>query len=588
MKKLNFAVFEQFLGGNARVSSGVAKHALKLLGPFRLDAPDGQRVDVSSKKGQALIAMLAMAGGGERTRSWLQTQLWGSRNADQAQASLRSELATLRTRINTVQWPLLKSDHNRVWLDLQLLDVDARGQGNVNAAEFLEGLDIAGEDGFEDWLREERGRQQSRSADGLQRRKPEADGIAGNDKPPQIAPVNAAFSDLPAIAVLPFANKTTNPELDYVAEGLSEDMIDRLARLRWLPVIARSSSFSLSTGDTSSAAIGKLLGARYLLEGNLRQNGESTTINASLSDCETGKLLWSSKIAFEKDASTAALEQIVSGMTSMLGLKIDAEEQRRARGKRHEDLTVRDLIWRGRWHLNRLTEQDFDQAKALFEKALEIEPNSPEAIIQYSWALLWAGWTKRISEDETRNIRRLAQKAIIADYEDARGHMLAGVAETWLRQPLRAEALLRRAIELNPSLALAHAQMGDMLYLRGEPEAALESLRVAVRLSPHDQQLFFVYGELAVAHLMLGNFEEALTKAETSLLQRPAYWFAHVMRINALVRLERAADAKAALEELRAQVGRFKLAYLDWIPFIDPHWNAYLKEGLNRADNHND
>jgi TolB-like protein len=450
------------------VTIGIAKYTLGLLGPFRLLAQDGQRIDVSSKKGQAILAMLAMAGGGERTRSWLQTQLWGSRSADQSQASLRSELSALRRRVNNGAQPLLLADHNRVWLDLSMVKIDARDGAYIDGAEFLEGLDVAGEDGFEDWLRDERARQSQRQTES------EPAHLRNLIDTPNLPKHDTSridiqeFSALPAIAILPIANMTGNADFDFLAEGISEDLIDRLSRLRWLPVIARSSSFSLSDND----AAGQVLAARYVVEGKLRRAISTATLSLSLTDTEIGRVVWSNQMAMTAEVTSKAMEELLSEITASLGAHIDVAEQQRAVTKQQSDLNVRDLIWRGRWHLNRLSPVDAAKAKALFKQALVLEPNSPEALIQYSWALLWEGWVKRVTEQETREIRRLAQKAIIADYEDARGHMLAGVAETWLRQPLRAEALLKRAIELNPSLPLAHAQMGDAMYLRGEPEAA--------------------------------------------------------------------------------------------------------------------
>ena len=140
--------------GGAHVTISGAFFALEIMGPFRLRGPDGARIDIPSKKGQALIAMLAMAGGGERTRSWLQNQLWGSRGPEQAQASLRNALSHLRAIINQDGHTLLFADHARVWLDLAQIEVDARAIENPSRDTLLEGLDIPGEEGFEDWLRE--------------------------------------------------------------------------------------------------------------------------------------------------------------------------------------------------------------------------------------------------------------------------------------------------------------------------------------------------------------------------------------------------------------------------------------------------
>jgi DNA-binding SARP family transcriptional activator len=136
-------------------SFGGGNYRLRLVGPFRLTGPDGTRIDISSRKGRALIAMLAMAPDGERTRGWLQDRLWGSRPAAQAQASLRRELANLRLAVNgTAESLLLQADYQRAWIDLARLEVDALNGGGPG--EFLEGMDLPGEDGFEDWLREQR------------------------------------------------------------------------------------------------------------------------------------------------------------------------------------------------------------------------------------------------------------------------------------------------------------------------------------------------------------------------------------------------------------------------------------------------
>jgi TolB-like protein len=565
------------------VTSGAAKYVLSLLGPFRLSAPDGQRIDVSSKKGQALIAMLAMAGGGERTRSWLQTQLWGSRGADQAQASLRSELSGLRNRVNIGPQPLLMADHQRIWLDLSVVEIDARSGIDANGGEFLEGLDVAGEDGFEDWLREERARHEQRQGVAEDARRTAAS--AHDASIAHVQPVQAIqdFAALPAIAVLPIANQTGNADLDFIADGISEDLIDRLSRLRWLPVIARSSSFSIGSEDADLQQAGQSLGARYVVEGKLRRAILGDTLSLSLTDTEVGRVVWSNRIPMAADVTSKAMEELLSEVTAGLGAHVDVAEQQRALTKQQSDLNVRDLIWRGRWHLNRMSKEDSDIAKQLFAQALALEPHSPEALIQTIMAGLMEAWAERRTSDDTLALRRLAQQAIIADLEDARGHMVAGIAEIWLRQPVRAESLLRHAISLNPSLVLAHAELGSALYLKGEPEDAIEPLNLAIRLSPNDYSLFYSQGELAISYLMIGDFARAIEFADKAIMRRAAYWYSHVVKINALIRSGESAMAQSALAELRAFKVGFKEDFIDWLPFIDPKWNKFLKEGLNLA-----
>ena len=560
------------------MSQRVAIFALELLGPFRLLAPGGRRVDISSKKGQALIAMLATSAGGERTRSWLQNQLWGSRGQDQAQSSLRSELSNLRVLLNTELTPLLNADHSRIWLDLNCVDIDLRKSAIHGNGEFLEGIDIAGENGFEDWLRDQRHRFEAETS-GIPSRIPESE-VVRRTAP---SPISNHFAALPALAVLPFVNLTGQPGQDYLAEGMSEDLIDRLSRLRWLPIIARSSSFAIRETDPDPKRVGEMLGARYLLDGRLRCQSGVNILSASLVDAENGNTVWSNRMVLENQDGPDAFRDLLTGLTTALGAKIDTEEQSRALRKPQSDLNVRELIWRGRWHFNRFTARDSVQATALFAEALEREPTSPEAIIQSTWARLWDLWAQRGTDEDIRAVRQMAQKAIIADYDDARGHMLAGIAEIWLRQPIRAEALLRRAIMLNPSLVLAHGELGSALYLKDEPEQAIEVLNFAIRLSPNDHAMFYILGELAMSHLMLGNYAVAIEHADSSIMNRSAYWYSHIVKINALARSSRTDEARNALEDLRMSKTLFDDSHIDWLPFIDSKWNAFLKEGLNLA-----
>jgi tetratricopeptide (TPR) repeat protein len=212
---------------------------------------------------------------------------------------------------------------------------------------------------------------------------------------------------------------------------------------------------------------------------------------------------------------------------------------------------------------------------------LELEPNSPEAIIQYTWSKLLDLWTQRATDDEKKILRQMAQKAIIADYDDARGHMLAGIAEMWLMQPLRAEALLRRATELNPSLVMAHAQLGTALNLRGEHAEAISVLNYAVRLSPNDHDLFYISGELASAYFLSGNYDQAIVHADLSISRRSAYWLAHIIKISALAKLNLLKNAQQSYRELLDVKPDFTPEFVDWIPYLDRGKNLILKEGLN-------
>ncbi len=563
------------------VAARSAPFTLSLLGPFRLQNPGGERIEIPSRKGIALTAMLAMAEEGERTRGWLQDKLWGQRQHAEGRGSLRRELSNLRKILNRQAPPLLVFERDRVRLRIDLIEIDARAPAPAVRGEFLEGLDIPGEEGFEEWLREqrhERARQTEARGHGVSVR-PKAEGplpshiLDLSQEPP-------GFDGHPALAVLPFANVTNDQSYDYLAEGISEELIERLSRIRWLPVIARSSSFSLS-GHEDRASIGKTLGAKYLVEGRLHRSGKAYLLATTLSDSGSGHTVWSHRFPLDSSISGDALEQVASELVAHLEIRIDRAEQGRIRGKRQSEMSLTDLIWRGRWHLNRLTRTDSEMAQKLFAEALAIDPDSPEALIQATFALGWAIWAQRESRDRILEMRKLAQRAIHADPDDGRGYMLAGITEIWLMHPQSAQTLLEQAITLNPSLALAHAQLGCSFNLTGRPKEAIHHLRAALRLSSNDPNIFFALGELALSFDMLGQWDDAIEHADHSLARRPAYWYAHVIKIDAFVRSGRTAAAAAALNELLTVKPNFTTQYLDWTPFVDKTWPARLIESLN-------
>jgi TolB-like protein/Flp pilus assembly protein TadD len=576
------------------MNSACVTFSIELLGPFRLFGPDGERIGVSSKKGMALLALLAMSPGGERTRSWLQDKLWGSRQQLQAQSSLRREVSTLRQLLNTSERQLIIADHDRIMLNLEFAQVDARDiraagarptEDHLNTGEFLEGLDISGEDAFEDWLREQRRALATLASSGPAAIKPATKTDA------QALPVSVldmsqpapGFDGTPALAVLPFQNLTGNPDNEFLSQGISEDLIDRLSRLRWLPVISRSSSFAFGSGDVDLAALRQNLGIKYLLEGRLRSAEQGFGLSVTLSEADTGRVIWSSRADLPAHQTQDALSDLMAGIVSVLDTRIDHAEQVRAHTKPQSDLNVNELIWRGRWHLHRLTKADSEMAQRLFAEALAREPNSPEALIQSAWSIVWSAWAQRKSDADIMAVRALAQRAMVADCDDGRAHWLTGVLECWLRQPERSKASLRQSILLNPSLSQSHAQLGTTHYLAGEPERALAPLKIALRLSPNDKQVFGTLGEMAMAHLVLGNWHEAIEHADLSLVRRPAYWYAHMTKICALVQLGDRITAKNAYADLLAVSPKFTIDHIDWVPFVDPIWTSFLKEGVATA-----
>jgi TolB-like protein len=561
-----------------------SKFKLRLLGPFSFVDPEGRRIVISSRKGAALIAMLAVSKDGERARGWLQTQLWGSREPKEANGSLRRELSDLRQRLNRPSWTPLICERDRVRLDLSIVSIDifepddeAGAHGTGQAGEFLEGIDIPGEEAFEDWLREQRTRLAENPP--VKAAPPQA-AAASSEPGPGLGtswPGQRA-SDGPSLAVLSFANLTGNPDDAYFAEGFKQELINRLSRVRWLAVIAGDSGEPRGSTITSHEARG--LGAKYLLDGSIRTAADLMRIDVTLYEAARLQAVWSKRIEIARSVIATAFDECLQELVAHLGAKIDHGERSSARERVPSNANVTDLLWRGRWHLNRLQHADSDQAQELFARALALDPHSPEALINVTHGLAWAIWTGRESGQRVHEMRSLAQRSMRADPSDGRAYWLAGTAETWLRHMQPALDLLHQAVELTPSLAIAYAQIGCTLNLCGKPEQAGGHLELARRLSPFDVHLFFVLGELAMRSSLLGDYREAIAYADLAIVRRDQYWYAHMIKIDALFRLGETQQARTAYEELRAVRPGFATTYIDWIPFEDRSVNHRFVESV--------
>jgi len=391
------------------------------------------------------------------------------------------------------------------------------------------------------------------------------------------------FHGRPAIAVLPFENLSGDPEQEYLADGLTDDIITGLSQLRWFPLIARNSSFIYRGKPISVIRIGQALGARYLVEGNVRVAGDQLRVSAELIDAETGHQVWSSKFNRKLDDIFKVQEDVATDIIGALDPEIDKAEQFKSAQKPAEQLDTWGMVRRGLWHLYRFTRDDAIEAMQLFETAKEMDPDSSEALIQLGVWHFWSTWAERGSPKGWAEMERLAREAIQIDPSDARPYMLIGVSQVMNGKPSKGRLPLRESLRLNPSQYAAYIGMGTSYILSGEPQNAVEPLSIGMRLSPHDPYAFHTLGELAQAHHMLGEWDDAIEYADKSLRLHPRYWYAQVVRICCLARKGEKTEAGTALAQLLRQRPNFSSNYVKWVPFEKPQWNNELVDGLNMA-----
>ncbi len=411
----------------------------------------------------------------------------------------------------------------------------------------------------------------------------------GEPAHPVPAPVDVSvpvpgFQGRPAIAVLPLLVPGHAYELEYLADGLVEDLIEGIGWMRSFPVIDRASSFAFRDAQLDPSRIGRALGARYLVSGSFRIRGDELRITIKCTDAETGALIWSGPIDRpQRQLNDEVPTEIVHSIVAALHAKVAGSEERRYQARPASDLDAWGLVRRGMWHQNRLTRADAAEARRLFDMALERDPDSIDALIQLAWWHFWDVWTQRGEKGGLREMARLACRALQLDPEDAHAHMLAGIAEMMRGNPVAAMGPLQEAVRLNPSFSLAHATIGSTHILMGEPAKGIEPLMAGMRLSPRNVYIFHGAGELAVAHLMLGDAQKALEWCEKSLRLRPGYWYARVIAVSAHVLRGDLEAARQALRELLVRCPGFSEDHIKWLPFTDRKWNAYLIDGLRMA-----
>jgi TolB-like protein len=391
--------------------------------------------------------------------------------------------------------------------------------------------------------------------------------------------------DRPAIAVLPFNNMSGEREQEYFSDGISEDIITALSKLRWLFVIARNSSFTYKGKSVHMKQVAEELGVRYVLEGSVRKSGDRVRITAQLNDVATGSHIWAER--YDRDLADvfAVQDQITEAIVAAIEPQIYAAENFRARSKPPNSLDAWDLVMRALWHYWRVTRQDNVVAQALLEKAITIDPNYGQALsvlatshmsgVHLGWAEL--GSTAPIAE-------RAALAAVAADSEDPWAHNALGSVYFSTRRLDDSLAEFEQALQLNPNFSLAQGYYGLALSYCGRWQEAHEAAQRAIRLSPRDPSSAIYYGIAAYAQFVGRNYQQAIALSREAIRQRGDFTGAYRVLTVAAAMTGQAEVAAAALQELRRAQPNVSLAWIaSQLPWkLDADRDHYL-EAFRRA-----
>ncbi len=402
---------------------------------------------------------------------------------------------------------------------------------------------------------------------------------------PEAEPVSITGTALPlpnkpSIAVLPFEDLSGGPGQDYFADGMTEDLIADLSRFSEFFVIARTSSFSYKGKAVKAQEVARELGVRYVLEGSVRKTTSRLHLVAELVDAATGDRLWAERYDRRLNELFAVQDEIVARIAGTLGGGSELRSRARVVRKSAPDLTAYDYYLRGRQAARRFTEQGFAEARRLYRRAMDLDPESPLA---YE-GLAWVDVTEikfGYASDRAAAVERaynLAQKAAALGPDDHRSRWALGVVYLWKRQHAQAIAEYERALALSPNDADLLADMADALAYVGRAAESIELAKTAIRLNPRHPDRYL--WSLATGYLLTERYEDALAALQKLGNQGDA------RRLLAVTyaQLGRIEEARAeAAELLKANPGFSISRWAALQPYANAEDIAAYLEGLRRA-----
>jgi TolB-like protein len=391
----------------------------------------------------------------------------------------------------------------------------------------------------------------------------------------------------PSIAVLPFANLSSDPEQEYFADGVVEDITMALSRFHWLFVIARNSSFTYKGRAVDVKQVGRELGVRYVLEGSVRKAGNRMRIAGQLIDAETGAHLWADRFEGALEDMFDLQDHVTSSVVGAIAPKLQREEIKRARRKPTENLDAYDYYLRGLAKAGWWTKDANREALQLFCKAIEVDPGLACAYGMAAWCYVLRkarGWmTDHVQE--SAEATRLARKAVYMGDDDPVALCMGAYALAFVAHEFDdAAAFMDRGLALNPNFAQGWRFSAWLMVWRGQPDLALEHVAHAMRLSPLDRSMYAMHGAMAYAHFLASRYDLASSFAEKSMRENPNFLLA--IRIsaasNALAgRLEPAREGIARALECNPDLRISNLR--DLAPFRRAEDLAVFAKGLRKA-----
>jgi TolB-like protein/tetratricopeptide (TPR) repeat protein len=395
------------------------------------------------------------------------------------------------------------------------------------------------------------------------------------------APPMLSLPDKPSIAVLPFANMSGDPEQEYFADGMVEEIITALSRIRWLFVIARNSTFTYKGQAIDVKRVGRELGVRYVLEGSVRKAGGRVRITAQLIEAETGAHLWAERFDGALDDVFDLQDKVATSVAGVIEPALQAAETARSADRPTNDLTAYDLYLRA-YAMTLSSSALFPEALRLLDRAIERDPHYGPALARAAlccFRLVTDGRSDDPASD-TRKGTDLARRALQVARDDPGTLADAAAALAYFGEDIGAMmALVDRALALNPSFARGWLISGTLRNWAGQPDVAIEHIETSLRLSPRARSGAAI-AAIGVAHFVSRRFGEAAPKLLLAIQEDPSHPVAYRFLAACYAQTGRLEEAQAVVERLR---GVTPLVVPDASYLRDPEHRELFLSGLRLA-----
>ncbi len=375
-----------------------------------------------------------------------------------------------------------------------------------------------------------------------------------------------------------------DPEQDYFADGISEDIITGLSKLRWFFVIARNSSFAYRGKAVDVKRAARELGVRYVLEGSVRKGGNRVRLTAQLIDATTGNHIWADRYDGELIDVFELQDEITRKVIAAIEPKLLEAEAVRLQSRSSEDLDAWEMVMQASSIFWQFTKQDMETAISMLRTAVDQHPDYVPAHSMLAFALVFRAIPVGASySEDMQEALTLAARAAEIDDSDPWAHLALGWGAVIKRQTEAAVEQYQRALDINPNFAAAHGHLGMAFGLDGQSDKAIQHLEQATRMSPHDPQSFLFNTNLAIAHYLAGRYEEAVAFGRKAVQQRAGFTGGHRIFVASLAEAGHVEEARLALDQLKKIQPDISIAWIEANAPYKPNSVAKLVVGLRKA-----